>query len=450
MAVGPIEALKLLRSQPCDAHHLVVRRLIRLLLLEPFHNRRSPRARSMPVLRNCPCMVKGRLLSLCRMKAGVRFQAPGFSHRAQLKIMRFSRRTNWNTEESELARAHRMRRDMGLPIADLTASNPTRCGFEYPSGLLNALTDPRALDYDPQSRGLLPARRRCVPTTRGMMFASLPEQVVLTTSTSEAYSYLFRLLCDPGGEIVVPQPGYPLFDFLVGLDDVRLRPAPLVYDHGWQIEPEGFRRIITPDTRAIVLVHPNNPTGHFTRRWEADELVRLCREFDLSLIVDEVFLDYFLRDVPADAVRSFAAGLDGIPVFVVSGLSKIAALPQMKAAWIVATGPDQPGALDRLEVIADTFLSMNAPVQWALLNGFQGGIQWAARFGNAFHPTWLNLIEPCHNSRSSAVWTLMAAGMQLFGFRRSSRMKPPCASCSNRASGYTRDTSSACPKRAGW
>ena len=119
--------------------------------------------------------------------------------------MRFSRRTNWNTEESELARAHRMRRDIGLPIADLTASNPTRCGFEYPSSLLNALTDPRALDYDPQSRGLLPARQSVCSYYAGHDVRVLPEQVVLTTSTSEAYSYLFRLLCDPGGEIVVPQ-----------------------------------------------------------------------------------------------------------------------------------------------------------------------------------------------------------------------------------------------------
>ena len=189
---------------------------------------------------------------------------------------------------------------------------------------------------------------------------------MLTTSTSEAYSYLFRLLCDPGGEILVPQPGYPLFDFLAVLDDVRLRPAPLVYDHGWQIEPEGFRRAITPQTRAIVLVHPNNPTGHFTKRWEADELWRLCRERDLSLIVDEVFLDYALGGPPPDHTGSFAAGLDGVPVFVVSGLSKIAGLPQMKAAWIIATGPERTAALERLEIIADTFLSMNAPVQWAL------------------------------------------------------------------------------------
>jgi aspartate/methionine/tyrosine aminotransferase len=208
-----------------------------------------------------------------------------------------------------------------------------------------------------------------------------PHQVVLTTSTSEAYSYLFRLLCDPGSEIVVPQPGYPLFDFLAALDDVRLRPASLVYDHGWQIEPEGFRRAITPQSRAIVLVHPNNPTGHFTKRWEAEELGRLCREFDLSLIVDEVFLDYPIGTAPENRVPSFAAGLEGVPVFVVSGLSKIAGLPQMKSAWIVATGPERAAALDRLEVIADTFLSMNAPVQWALPAWLAGRHQIASQIG---------------------------------------------------------------------
>ena len=269
-------------------------------------------------------------------------------------------------EESELARAHRRRVEAGLPIADLTAANPTRCGFKYPADLLDALLDPRALDYDPQPRGLLAAREAVCAyyAAHGAILA--PPQIVLTTSTSEAYSYLFRLLCDPGTEIVVAQPGYPLFDFLAVLDDVRLRPAPLVYDHGWQIEPEGFRRAITPATRAIVLVHPNNPTGHFTKRWEAGELARLCREFDLSLIVDEVFLDYGFGSDAGDRVGTFAAGLEDVPVFVVSGLSKIAGLPQMKAGWIVATGPERDVALDRLEVIADTFLSTNAPVQWAL------------------------------------------------------------------------------------
>jgi aspartate/methionine/tyrosine aminotransferase len=276
--------------------------------------------------------------------------------------MRFSSRTNWNTEESALARAHRMCAEAGLPIQNLTASNPTRCGFAYPADLLQALSDPRALDYDPQPRGSLHARESVCAyyADRGALVR--PEQVVLTTSTSEAYSYLFRLLCDPGSEILVAQPGYPLFDFLAVLDDVGLKAAPLVYDHGWQMDPEGFRRAITPATRAIVIVHPNNPTGHFTKPWEAEELALLCREFDLSLIVDEVFLDYGF----AGAETSFAGGIEGVPIFVVSGLSKIAGLPQMKAAWIVATGPAAPQALDRLEVIADTFLSMNAPVQCAL------------------------------------------------------------------------------------
>jgi len=276
--------------------------------------------------------------------------------------MRFSHRTDWNTEESELARAHRLRAKAGLPIADLTASNPTRCGFTYDSNLLDALTNVKALDYDPQPRGVFRAREAVSGYYAGHGVALKPEQIILTTSTSEAYSFLLRLLCDPGSELLVPQPGYPLFDFLAVMEDVRLKPAPLVYDYGWQIDPEGFRRAITPQTRAIVLVHPNNPTGHFTKPWEAEELGRLCREFDLSLIVDEVFLDYGFGAAP----KSFAAGLEGVPVYVVSGLSKIAGLPQMKAAWIAATGPQAAEALDRLEVIADTFLSMNAPVQCAL------------------------------------------------------------------------------------
>ena len=282
--------------------------------------------------------------------------------------MRFSQRTNWNTEESELARAHRLRVEAGLPIADLTASNPTHCGFEYGEGLLAALTDARALDYDPQPMGSQFARQAVSNYYSSLGVGVGPSQIVLTTSTSEAYSFLFRLLCDSGSEILAPQPGYPLFDYLARLDDVVVKPVPLVYDQGWQIDPEGFRRAVTPETRAIVLVHPNNPTGHFTKPWEAEELARMCREFNLSLIVDEVFLDYGISGTGL----SFAGGLEGVPVFVVSGLSKIAGLPQMKAAWIAATGPWQAEALERLEVIADTFLSMNAPVQCALPTWLEG------------------------------------------------------------------------------
>ena len=283
--------------------------------------------------------------------------------------VKFSQRTDWNTEESPLARAHRERVQAGLPLADLTASNPTRCGFDYQTGLLDGLKNVQALEYDPQPLGLLSSREAVCGYYADHNISVHPGRVVLTTSTSEAYSFLFKLLCDPGSEIVVPQPGYPLFDFLATIDDVRIKGAPLVYDHGWQIEPEGFRRAITAKTRAIVLVHPNNPTGHFTKPWEAEELARICRDRSLALIVDEVFLDYGLGPEPA---TSFAAGLNGVDVFVVSGLSKIAGLPQMKVAWIVATGPNVVPAMERLEVIADTFLSMNAPVQGAIAGWITG------------------------------------------------------------------------------
>ena len=286
-------------------------------------------------------------------------------------LTKFSKRTEWNTEESALARALRDRVQAGLPLADLTASNPTRCGFDYGARLLEPLTDSPALDYDPQPLGLEKAREAVCAYYAEHGEVVSPDRVVLTTSTSEAYSFLFRLLCDPDAEVVAPQPGYPLFDFLAVLDNVRIKGAPLVYDHGWQIEPEGFRRVLSPDTRAIVLVHPNNPTGHFTKRWEAEELAKLCRERGLALIVDEVFLDYGFGENRAE---SFAVGLEDVDVYVVSGLSKIAGLPQMKAAWIVATGPHATEAMARLEVIADTFLSMNAPVQAAIPAWLEGRV----------------------------------------------------------------------------
>jgi alanine-synthesizing transaminase len=281
--------------------------------------------------------------------------------------MKFSKRTEWNIAESELARAHRERVAAGLPIADLTASNPTRCGFTYPADLLEPLTDPSALDYDPDPRGSLEARQAVCRYYADHGAVVSPNQVLLTTSTSEAYGYLFKLLCDFESEILVPQPSYPLFDFLARAESVEIAPALLFYDHGWQLDLEGLRQRISEKTRAIVLVHPNNPTGHFTKLQEAAELASICDEFGLALIVDEVFLDYGVE--VADFVRdhgSFASRALDVPVFVVSGISKICGLPQMKVAWIVALGPGAEEALARLEVLADTYLSMNAPVQRAL------------------------------------------------------------------------------------
>ena len=188
------------------------------------------------------------------------------------------------------------------------------------------------------------------------------ESIVLTTSTSEGYSYVFRLLCNPNDEVLVPKPSYPLFDFLADLEDVKLVPYPLIYDHGWQVDFHTLEQAITLKTRAIVLVHPNNPTGSYVKGDERARLNRLCREHELALIVDEVFLDYAL----GPRQPTFATNTEAL-TFTLSGLSKISALPQMKLAWIVVSGPEgiAAEAMHRLEVISDTYLSQNAPVQLA-------------------------------------------------------------------------------------
>lgn len=294
--------------------------------------------------------------------------------------LKFSTRTAWDTRESDLARAIAERRSSGLPLFDLTVSNPTQCGFAYDeAAILSALAQREAsncdplicnpLIYDPNPRGLRPAREAVAAYYAGHGASVDAESIFLTTSTSEAYSYLFRLLCDPGDEVLIAQPSYPLFDFLAQLEDVRLTPYPLFYDYGWHLDSAALREKISPRTRAIALVHPNNPTGHFTKDAERWELEAICAEHHLALIVDEVFLDYAIAGHSSlQAGKSFVCGDHPVLTFVLSGLSKVAALPQMKAAWIAAFGPPPEfiAALDRLEVIADTFLSMNAPIQCAL------------------------------------------------------------------------------------
>ena len=277
--------------------------------------------------------------------------------------MRWSSRTQWDMAETPWAQRLAQLRAAGAQLWDLTASNPTRCGFAYEdASILAALEDPAILHYEPEPRGLRPAREAISLYYRDHGTTVDPDQIFLTTSTSEAYSFLFRLLCDPGEEVLIGQPGYPLFDFLARLDDVRLVAYALFYDHGWHLDLESLRRRITPRTRAITLVHPNNPTGHFTTPGERAAIEELCREHGLALIVDEVFLDY--AHPGGEGVKSFAAGSHPVPTFVLSGLSKVAALPQMKAAWVACFA--DPEALQRLEIISDTFLSMSAPIQGAL------------------------------------------------------------------------------------
>ncbi len=277
----------------------------------------------------------------------------------------FARRTNWNLSTNRFALALESARRCGDTLLDLTASNPTTVGLRFENKrILRALQHPNALAYEPASKGILPAREAVAAYYAGREIKLSPEQIILTVSTSEAYSYCFRLLCDPGDQVLVPSPSYPLFEFLADIQDVELVPYELVYDHGWQIEFESLRRAITPRSRAIMVVHPNNPTGHFTRSWELERLNALCRESDLALIADEVFLDY---GITGETPLSFAAN-DGALTFTLSGLSKICALPQIKVAWVAANGPREivRTAVERLDVIADTYLSPNAPVQWAI------------------------------------------------------------------------------------
>ncbi|MCU1224499.1 MAG: aminotransferase class [Edaphobacter sp.] len=267
--------------------------------------------------------------------------------------------------ESGFAAAIREARAAGRRLLDLTVANPTVCGFAYDAErILGALGSVAALTYDPDPRGMRSAREAVAGYYSDHQARIDPDAVVLTTSTSEGYGYLFRLLCDAGDEVLVAQPSYPLFDFLADLEDVRLRSYPLFYDYGWWIDFAELERRIGPRTRAIVVVHPNNPTGHATGATERERLEEVCARHGLALIVDEVFLDY-----PLDGeIKSFAVGPHSVLTFVLSGMSKIAGLPQMKAGWIVGMGPEgvRREAMGRLEVIADTFLSMNAPVQLAL------------------------------------------------------------------------------------
>jgi len=282
---------------------------------------------------------------------------------------RFSARTGWDIEESRFAAAIRQARSSGRHLIDLTVSNPTACGFHYDAeAILAPLKDSRSLIYDPDPRGIRSAREAVAAyyADHGIMVD--PDALVLTTGTSEGYGYLFRLLCEAGDEVLVAQPSYPLFDFLADLEDVKLKPYPLFYDFGWWIDFAELERRIGTRTRAIVVVHPNNPTGHGTKRTERGRLEDICQRHNLALIVDEVFLDYSLQRTDTEELVSFAKGPHPVPTFCLSGLSKAAGLPQMKVGWIAVFGPeeDRRDAEGRLEVIADTFLSMNAPAQFAL------------------------------------------------------------------------------------
>jgi hypothetical protein len=294
-----------------------------------------------------------------------------------------SQRLPASLEPNELSAELAARQRQGLPFIDLTVSNPTRCGFSYPERqILEALARPEVLAYQPDPRGRAEARA-AIAAYHGHGLRET--DLILTASTSEAYSWLFKLLCDPGDQVLVPSPSYPLFHWLATLEGVTARTVPALRHERWNLDLAGLEAACGPRTRAVVVVNPNNPTGHCLTRGEWAGLQELCARRGLALLVDEVFADYPLEPGPERLPTALEAEAPPCPLFVLSGLSKIAALPQVKLGWIAARGAQAQALLEPLAFLADQYLSVSASAQAAapellrLAPGIRGGI--LARLG---------------------------------------------------------------------
>ena len=274
----------------------------------------------------------------------------------------FSQRTNWPLGANPLMAKLESLRLKGETIIDLTESNPTRCGFSYPSDqILSPLADSQNLIYAPVPQGPQSAREAVAQYYRNKKIDVRPENIFITASTSEAYAFLFRLLVNPGERVLVPSPSYPLFEYLAQLNDVELDYYALQYNGSWRVDMDSLARAVTQKTKAVLFVSPNNPTGSFLKRSEWTAIHKICLKNNLALICDEVFADYyFVHD--ADRVASVAENKE-VLTFSLAGASKSLGLPQMKIGWGVVGGPEPlvRGALERLDVILDTYLSVNTP-----------------------------------------------------------------------------------------
>ena len=278
----------------------------------------------------------------------------------------FSARTRWDLTANRLASLAAARRAEGAPLIDLTQSNPTQAGIPYPPDLLAPLSDPSALLYEPAPFGLRSAREAVAADYRRRGVAMPADHVILTASSSEAYGFLFKLLCDPGDAVLAPRPSYPLFEYLAGLESVAVEPYPLRYDGEWHVDLGALDHAVTDRTRAVVVVNPNNPTGSYVKREEASRIQEIAARAGAAVVSDEVFADYPLR---AGRGRVACLAADGPAlVFCLGGLSKSCGLPQLKLGWIAVSGPARvrDEALHRLEVVGDTYLSVGTPVQSAL------------------------------------------------------------------------------------
>lgn len=278
--------------------------------------------------------------------------------------MLFSSRLQSDLAPNRLTLAVERARTGGRSLIDLTESNPTRAGFDYPSHLLRPLGDPKGLCYAPSPSGLLEARVAVAADYRRRGLTVDPERIVLTASTSEAYSLLFKVLCDPGDEVLVPRPSYPLFEHLSTLDAVVARPYSLEYHGRWTVDVESVQRAWSPRTRAVLVVSPNNPTGSCVRPTELVELAAICLKHDAALIADEVFADYMWSSPSAEPCGQVLFEPDVLS-FRLGGLSKAVGLPQVKLGWMAIGGRQDivRDAQARLELAADTYLSVSTPVQ---------------------------------------------------------------------------------------
>lgn len=278
----------------------------------------------------------------------------------------FSSRTPSNLVPNRVSVALAARGRRALPILDLTASNPTTVALSYPEAeILDALRDPRALTYAPAPRGLAEAREAIAAHHATQGYAIDPEHLALAASTSEAYGWLFKLLCEPGDEVLVPRPSYPLFECLASLESVKAVQFPLDAAASWRIDLDTLETLVTPRTRVVLLVNPNNPTGSFLKPRDHAAILDIAARRGLAVVSDEVFFDY-CRDGAAPRVSALSVQAD-VLVFTLSGLSKVAGLPQMKLGWIHVGGPPalRGEALSRLDWIADAYLPVSAPVQHA-------------------------------------------------------------------------------------
>jgi alanine-synthesizing transaminase len=284
----------------------------------------------------------------------------------------FSRRLAWSTTENALAQAEAAARASGQPLLDLTVSNPTHIGLDYPQDeIAAAFARAATAPYQPSPLGLHSARAAVVADYARRGVALSPDQIVLTASSSESYALLFKLLGDPGHDVLCPVPSYPLFEYLACLENLAPRPYRLRFDGHWHVD---FASLDFSGTAATIVVSPNNPTGSYITVEDFDRLATLAAENQQALIVDEVFADFPLSPAPT-ALYAVAGRNSPALVFSLGGLSKSCGLPHLKLGWIAVTGPATlvKGALSRLELIADTYLSVGTPVQLALPGLLQAG-----------------------------------------------------------------------------